>query len=204
MSSGRLRTERRLVGRPFVAEHLWRVTTGAESHLSGRGRPRTGVPSRWQGAGQTCQRRGVRRPSAALQNGFACQPGQPWFLCLGLVFARAVRRSLIATPRENPIARWLTISALGHSAGGPDALHDAGAFHGGAFGRAALRHAPERAARVGAAIRCGVFLADDHWGRIAFQRPGTATDRSARHGRWSQRSGWPAVAAAGCFRSFFR
>ena len=43
---------------------------------------------------------------------------------------RAASRPLIAAPGQNPFTRWLAIPALGHSAGGPDALHDASRLPG--------------------------------------------------------------------------
>jgi hypothetical protein len=49
----------------------------------------------------------------------AGQPNQPWFVCPGRIFC-ASRESLANSHAwAKSIGRWLAISALGHSAGGP-------------------------------------------------------------------------------------
>jgi len=109
--------------------------------------------ARWPVARRTRQR---RRSAVALHR-FGTrpqfQPKQPWFVRSYRLFARAVRRPPIAGPGANPFTRWLAIPVLGHSAGGPGALQNAGALYGRPLSHVALR-------RVGvaeAAIRFGAY-----------------------------------------------
>jgi hypothetical protein len=70
------------------------------------------------------------------------------------------------TNLHEPERSTFDVQPVGHSAGGPDALHDAGALDGCPFDRAALRHAS-----VAAAVRCGAY------GRVT---TGSESHRSAR------------------------
>jgi hypothetical protein len=54
--------------------------------------------------------------------------GEGKWVLPGRVFVRAARRSPIGMALINLSIRWLARFALAHSAGGPGALHDAGAL----------------------------------------------------------------------------